>query len=144
MHTVLFYVITCISLTTISEGFLCNENFHCNLRGNDGCCLIRAYTIIKDDDWTFFLYRNDAVERFLFEANQNIFFLPIKVSHSIPNVNTYIAKECAVLELNDENFSGLYKLKFLDLSSNKITSLKTSFFKDLLELEKIFLGEYGC
>lgn len=119
----------------------CEQNLNCNQSEVPSCCLISSTAVINDVDSIFREPKNLEMERIVFEANEKIIFLPISVQNSFPNVTTYLAKNCAIVEISMKNFFKLTKLKSLDLSSNQITSLKNRTFHGLHSLEKIHLGK---
>lgn len=127
-----------------SKKIICEENLLCNRTENAWCCLITANAVIKSDNTGIegeWIARQDRMERIFFEPNQNVFFLPNYVCNRFPNLVTYLARNCAILDITFENFVRLKKLKTLDLTANRITALQKSAFIDLVSLESIFLGK---
>lgn len=84
-----------------------------------------------------------SVRAISFFKNSYIFYLPIDVSKSFPNLVAYEASETSINEISKVNFKNLRKLLFLDLSYNTIETIFSDTFEDLVELEILRLGECG-
>lgn len=76
-----------------------------------------------------------------FSHNKKILILPVEVSDSFENLKALAAVECAIGEISEENFRGLNKLKFLDLTENLIETIPNNTFDDLISLEYLALGD---
>ncbi|KAG5669790.1 hypothetical protein PVAND_000083 [Polypedilum vanderplanki] len=61
-------------------------------------------------------------------------FLPIKISDTFPNLLTIRAEYKSISKIRKENLKNLNKLRFLDLTGNKIETIEAGSFDDLVEL----------
>lgn len=77
-----------------------------------------------------------------FDDNKNLSYLPENISSTFPNVASLSAERCSLKAVGKENFNGLKKMKFLWLSSNSIEQIPSDTFKDLVELERIYLCKF--
>jgi Leucine rich repeat len=84
---------------------------------------------------TSILPRDVSVLGLALGGNKNVFYLPVKVAESFPNLLAYSAGNCSLKEIRSENFQGLTKLKYLRLRYNQIEIIATNTFLDLVNLE---------
>lgn len=84
---------------------------------------------------------DDSVLSLTFYTNRNIFYLPIDVAKSFPNLTAFGADETSIKEISKENFRNLRKLRCLTLVSNKIEMIFSDTFEDLESLEVLWLGK---
>jgi Leucine rich repeat len=74
-----------------------------------------------------------------FTENSKIFFLPISVGETFPNLRAYNAYDCSIQAISKQNFEGLNKLELLFLFNNQITTISKGTFEDLKALEVLDL-----
>ena len=84
---------------------------------------------------------DDSELSLTFFTNRNIFYLPIDVAKSFPNLIVYGADKTSIKEISKENFRNLRKLRSLTLMSNKIERIFSDTFEDLESLEVLWLGK---
>jgi Leucine-rich repeat (LRR) protein len=67
--------------------------------------------------------------------------MPVNVSQSYDGLVAFSASRNKLSSVTKENFSGLARLRLLDLSKNKIKRIENNTFEDLLSLEFLDLSE---
>jgi Leucine-rich repeat (LRR) protein len=83
--------------------------------------------------------RDNFIKAFDCSDNKNIQFLPENVGDRFPNLLYHNASNCNITNVSKKNFQGLFKLKVLDLSHNRIEKIPSNTFDDLDELEQLLL-----
>jgi hypothetical protein len=86
--------------------------------------------------------KNDSILGLSFYTNKNIFYLPVYLAGSFPNLIAYDGSECSIREISKANFAGLTNLKSLALVENEIVKIFSNTFEDLVELEYLWLCEW--
>jgi Leucine-rich repeat (LRR) protein len=84
---------------------------------------------------------DETVTALDFSHNKKISILPVEINDSFENLKALAALECAIGEISEDNFRGLNKLKFLDLTENLIETIPNKTFDDLESLEFLALGD---
>lgn len=110
-----------------------------NVIGQKTCHMQQTTTIDSDKD-TIASKRDEIVSQLNLSGNKKIFFLPIRVDESFPNLTGYDAHDCSLTSLSLEPFRNLRKLKYLTLNQNQIEYIDTDTFTDLGFLEYLALG----
>lgn len=110
---------------------------------DDPCCLITK-TAINASDLIIFGVEDESVRLFDSSRNQNVEFLPIHISNKFPNLVSYDANRCAIKEISKTNFENLFHLKMLNLIGNRLKTIVSNTFEDLVNLEFLLLGKYSC
>lgn len=82
-----------------------------------------------------------SIGALVFYSNTNIFYLPVGVDQSFPNLLGYEAEHCAIKIISRQNFKRLKKLKFLFLAHNQIEKISSNTFNDLKYLTRLDLSE---
>lgn len=131
-----FTVLRCIFLSIGAE-IACDSD-ECFV---DPCCLITT-TAINASDFTFSGLEDESVLLFDSARNQNVEFLPIRISNKFPNLVSYNADRCAIREISKTNFANLFHLRMLNLIGNRLEIIKSDTFKDLVNLESLLLCKY--
>lgn len=108
----------------------------------DPCCLITK-TAINASNLTIFGLEDESVRLFDSSRNQNVEFLPIHISNKFPNLVSYDANRCAIKEISQTNFGNLFHLKMLNLVGNRLRTIVSNTFEDLVSLESLLLGKYS-
>lgn len=85
--------------------------------------------------------RDESINVLYFSWNQKIHHLPIKTSATYPNLLALYAGYCSITNISRQNFRGLSSLKSLILQGNQIEKIASGVFKDLTNLERLYLGE---
>lgn len=104
-------------------------------------CFMDISTSINETDVEIIKCDNFNVDELNFNNNKNIFFLPIKVAKTFPNLINFRSASCSIKDISYENFKGLNKLKFLSLRENQIEMIPCNSFEDLVDLEELYLGK---
>lgn len=73
------------------------------------------------------------------KKNKKIFYLPIRLQESFPEIIRIEADHCTIKSISYENFKGLRKLVLLDLRYNRIESIVKNTFDDLVSLKWLWL-----
>lgn len=73
--------------------------------------------------------------------NKLIYFLPIELNRTFPDLVYYQASYCSISKVSPENFQGLDKLLELHLFDNKIERIEPETFKDLISLDSLNLSK---
>lgn len=84
--------------------------------------------------------KDESAQGLDFDGNKKIKFLPIKVAETFPNLLVYDARICS-LTITKANFEGIDKLNLLYLHENRISTINSETFEDLIALEKFKLRE---
>jgi hypothetical protein len=85
--------------------------------------------------------RNEAVKGLVFQNNKNIFYLPENVAEKFPNLFEYAALNCSIENVLRQHFSGLKRLRLIDLGYNQIEEMAVETFIGLVSVEEIILRE---
>lgn len=102
-------------------------------------CRLDNNTVINEDNVTFAGLENSEVNRIVFDKNQDIKLLPVKVYEKFPNVIEYWAQWIGLKKISALNFEKLWNLKILQLGFNKIEFIPDDCFANLNKLFKIAL-----
>lgn len=76
-----------------------------------------------------------------FGRNTNVWFLPVGVADSFPNLLAYTATYNVVKAIDKSHFEDLRKLRELRLQKNLIQTIADDTFEDLTSLKWLNLGE---
>lgn len=104
-------------------------------------CQISTSAVIDSDNFTISSDYDDDVDGIDYSSNKKINYLPVNPATIFPNLAIISASGCSIKSLSRQNFEGLRKLRALYLESNKIERVNSDTFKNLDELEQIFLSE---
>lgn len=102
-------------------------------------CHLQLKTMIDSPAYKIKSSNDETVGGVYFKNNKKIYFLPIGVSQSFPQLKTYIATNCSIKTLSKENFSNLKELETLWLYDNEIEMIPADLFRDLKSLKRLFL-----
>lgn len=111
-----------------------------SLVGTVKSCMMRPKTSINELNVKISPF-DDSIKGLELMDNKNIFYLPVQVGVTFPNLLGYDARNCFIKEIFKENFKGLNKLRKLWLYGNLIERITSETFEDLQALEKLWLGE---
>lgn len=103
-------------------------------------CDIRSGPAINSPDVSI-TPRDETIEGLSFDDNKEIYYLPVKVAETFPNLIAYWAMHCSLTEVSKINFKHLSKLRTLSLHHNQIVTIASNTFDDLTSLEHLYLGE---
>lgn len=101
-------------------------------------CLMHNMSSINDTG-VIISTRNEAMKGLYFGGNRKIFLLPVNVSESFPNLESYDANRCSLKKITKQNFEGLIELKRLYLDFNQIKNITNGTFQGLVALEILVL-----
>lgn len=104
-------------------------------------CFMNKRTVIDSDNYVLADLKDDDVEGIIFERNMDIEYLPFKIYLQFPNLDIYKASRCSIQQISKENFEKLYRLKYIELSFNRIQKLHANTFKGLKSLERVLLSK---
>lgn len=76
----------------------------------------------------------------VFTRNYGIYYLPIEVAISFPELIVYEAEATSITSIAKINFKDLNKVKSLNLRRNEITTIKSNTFEDMASLDRLLLG----
>jgi Leucine rich repeat len=85
--------------------------------------------------------RDDSIEALHLDINKLVFYLPEKVDTNFKNLVIYEANGCSIKNISNQNFKGLIKLCALLLENNQIEKILSDTFKDLKELQYLWLSK---
>lgn len=74
--------------------------------------------------------------------NQNVEFLPIRLSLKFPDLVEYNAEGCRLGEISKSHFENLFNLRSLNLNGNRLKTINIDTFRDLCSLEFLLLGKF--
>jgi Leucine rich repeat len=83
---------------------------------------------------------DETIKLLFLGNNKKIFYLPDNVGGKFPNLLYYVASNCSIAQINQQNFKALNKLEFLDLRQNQIEKITSNTFDGLKELKNLDLG----
>lgn len=104
-------------------------------------CYMKNTTKILKAGSIISLPRDEEMKKLNFRTNKKIFFLPIKISKSFPDLLVLDAGRCSLKKIARESFQGLQNLQKLFLDQNRIEKVPKNTFEDLIELLIIDLSE---
>lgn len=84
---------------------------------------------------------DESIVGLTFATNRKISFLPLEVGKSFPDLLCYAASNCNVKSISKKHFEKLGKLKELLLYNNRITTIASDTFADLVSLEYLKLSK---
>lgn len=99
---------------------------------------------ILQDDTTFLAVEDGSVDGLKIGEtwkSREIYFLPVRIYQSYPNLIGIYAGGKKIKEISKKNFQNLFKLEYLFLESNEIRKVKSDTFEGLIKLKVVNLGE---
>lgn len=102
-------------------------------------CHVAKNTTIDTADVTIKKYYK--MKAIFFNSNKKILFLPIGVGEEYPYFRAYFAFSCSIKKISQANFKEMRKLAYLNLADNQIEKIHSDTFRDLENLEKLWLGK---
>lgn len=112
--------------------------------GNDNIqttCLMRYSPTINGPDFTISSEHSYSVLGLELGYNKKISFLPVFANQVFPYLTGINAAECSIESISRNNFHDLKYLRILNLIENKIGSIASDVFEDLISLEELKLGK---
>lgn len=107
--------------------------------GRQKTCYIKFTTWINSTGCSISSTR-ESTTGLSFWGSKKIYFLPVKVAESFPNLLVYGANACSVRTISKENFKNLNKMIRLDIGHNFIETVPTDTFEDCIALEWLQMG----
>lgn len=117
------------------------EAYNWHAAGMQLTCFMTESVAINSSDFTISSERNENIGGLDFTYNTKVYFLPIAIDTTFPDLVGYDASFCSLTELSKDNFKNLVKLTTLWLNSNKIEKILSETFQDLIALEFLALGK---
>lgn len=131
------FLFSTVSSDTISCEFLGHRKIH-DIEILLSTCLFYSFKIDSKD--IEIEYNETAViEEVLFDYNEDVKFLPIKMGETFPSLLSISAWQCSLESVSRENFVGMGKLMRLALNDNHLTIIEAETFADLKNLRWLFL-----
>lgn len=84
---------------------------------------------------------DDSVQFLSLLFNKKIFFLPVNVSQSFPNLLIYHAGHCSIETIKKINFEAMSTLRWLFLDGNQLERIDSDTFDDLTDLIRLEMSE---
>lgn len=104
-------------------------------------CWIKSTDSIINSSYTTIIKTVAEITKLEFNHNKKIFFLPVEVAFSFPNLVTYSALNCSIKTIAKIHFKNLKMLESLDLKKNQIEVVRSNTFEDLSSLKNLDLRE---
>lgn len=104
-------------------------------------CFLDGDSVIDNVGFELRSPRSESTIGILFEHNKRIEFLPENTNEIFPNLVGLTAMGCAVKAITKANFRNMKKLLELHLSHNRIQSISSDAFEDLVSLHFLFLSK---
>lgn len=104
-------------------------------------CFMGKNNTIQSPETEFLHTEDVCVTALTFASNKGIFFLPLRVSKSFPNLERFVAYQCSLSTIIKLNFENLHRLKVLNLGANQIKTFANDVFDDLKALEELDLSK---
>ncbi|CAH1730577.1 unnamed protein product [Chironomus riparius] len=100
---------------------------------NPNHSIFNEHTIIseKKTEWT---------KGLTFMENKKVSYLPVKVYKSFPSLIAYIAYNCSLRTVNQENFERLKELQYISLSQNFLSFIPVNTFQNVTKLKYLYLS----
>lgn len=98
-------------------------------------------TAINTTDFVITSDRDEAVDGFWANGNEQLKYLPKNLGEKLPNLIKLQAMFCSIKAVSKDNFEGLSKLKSLNLQGNEIAKIDDDTFELIPAVEWISLGE---
>lgn len=124
-----------------SEGGPCEEVPSRHLYAAKGAACFMRFIAINSTDFLITSPRNELFVVFFARYNKKLQYLPSNLGEKFPNLLSLFADGCSIEELSKENFKGLNKLNYLELSDNQIETINDDVFEYTPEIKGIDLGE---
>lgn len=103
-------------------------------------CVMKDATTITRDDTAIATLQDLEIVVLYFGFNHEIYFLPVSVNETFPNLKNLEARYCSLRFISKKNFEGLFKLEYLDLEENFIEKIESDTFDGLDNLKYVNLG----
>lgn len=104
-------------------------------------CHLNGDTLINHDDVPMSVAKDTSKTMMYLNSNNDIYFLPVSVHESFPNIEHYAAERCSIQEISKKHFENLTELQKLWLDGNFITKIKSDTFEGLDKLADLNLGK---
>lgn len=91
-------------------------------------------------DFEFASQKDSSMHVLCFDLNKEVYYLPVDVYKTFPNIEVYSASECSLRSISKENFQKLMSCTYLWLKHNELFKIDSNTFEDLVSLEKLYLG----
>lgn len=82
----------------------------------------------------------DATNEAVHISNRKVKFLPRNVGEKFPNLVKFEARKCGLTVLRDHYFKSMGNLQYMALNDNKIKTIDSKVFTDLIKLEYLVLN----
>lgn len=110
--------------------------------GADRTCFMKTETAINSTGFII-SSRDEHIGALQMHLNEEIRFLPEKVSETFPNLLLIWAYKCSLTEVSKNNFENLAKLRSLFLNNNQIEKIPSNAFEDLMSLSILYLRKFS-
>lgn len=139
---------------TFKKEILCKASFVCEFpekqafflqyRRISNCCYLGAKTRIDSLDYAFDEAKNYSdIELFQIKHQSFIEYLPVSVHKSIPNLKYYSISHTPIHKITKKNFEKMYELGVLSLDNNRIETIRSDTFQDLIKLVQISISMFA-
>lgn len=108
---------------------------------NDQRCVMDYSTKITEENVQISTVNLNILTLTIFRAS-NVFFLPVKVAETFPNLIVYQISKTSLRKISKRNFKRLYKLKDIYLVDNKVEIIFSDTFEDLVNLKKLKISKF--
>lgn len=149
MKNILFFVCIVAAYSALvysqSPRSVDNRLINCNFKvvnsiflGNLRTCVVNQ--AIDSDAYDLGSEVNATVEQFYISNNRDVGDLPRQIGRRFPNLIGFRVKGCGLTIVRDFYFTDMKNLRVLCVMSNKIATIASGAFKDLISLERLFMS----
>lgn len=103
-------------------------------------CHMANTTMINHDD-TPISVKDLNMTILSFTLNSDVYFLPVAMHKSFPNLQDIDARSCTIREISKKNFEHLQELRELRLDGNFISKIRSNTFEGLSNLKGVELSK---
>lgn len=115
------------------------KNLYCKFSVVDNYRTCSINETIDSDDYVIGSPFNATIEIFSVSDNKAAKHLPRNISEKFPFLKNIRAQNCDLTVVLKFNFKNMRNLRFLRLSSNKIRTIESGSFTDLINVERLWL-----
>lgn len=146
LYLALLVLIASAAVDVTSEPVNCetfdNEYEHDD-NGKLKLCEMTENTSIDASGVELGVEKDESVLGIRFYDNKKIFYLPVDVYKSYPNLVIYFAHSCNIKFLLKANFKNLGSVKEVHLDNNRIQKLDGEMFEDMSSLQILYLSKWS-
>lgn len=115
------------------------QNFQLSSENSENCVL-EFGSYVDSEDYSFVADSNyDRIDTIVVMNQPNVEFLPVLVNDRFPMVKKYAVVNTLIGKISSKNFEKLFKLEQLLFENNRIETIRSDTFRDLMNLKELYI-----